>query len=132
MLRYGSSPAEMREMSEADISLSRLQLLVIMAKGYLKDYPLGEYRKEAVIKNADEVAKHVINYMADVESGKEMDPDYVFHLRVQLLGVMAKAFSEGYPMGQFRQQALEENLDYICEAITFDSQTYDMQFLKVA
>ena len=132
MLRYGSSPAEMREMSEADISLSRLQLLIIMAKGYLKDYPLGEYRKEAVIKNADEVAKHVLDYMADVESGREMDPDYIFHLRVQLLAVMAKAFSEGYPMGEFRRQALEENLDYICEAITFDSQTYDMQFLKVA
>jgi hypothetical protein len=132
MLRFGSSPAEMGEMSEEDISLARLQLLIIMSKGYLKDYPLGEFRKEAVIENAEQVAEYVKERMAHVESKDEMDPDHVFHLRVELLAVMAKAFAEGYPMGEFRRQALEDNLDYICEAITFDSQAYDLKFMKVA
>ncbi|MDY6837308.1 MAG: hypothetical protein SWH78_04960 [Thermodesulfobacteriota bacterium] len=132
MLRFGSSPAEMGEMSEKDISLAKLQLLIIMSKGYLKGYPLGEFRKEAVIENAEHVAKYVKEHMAGLESKEEMDQDHVFHLRVELLAVMAKAFAEGYPMGEFRRQALEDNLNYICEAITFDSQAYDMKFMKVA
>lgn len=132
MLRFGSDPADMGEMSEEDISLSRLQLLIIMCKAYLKDYPLGEYRKEAVIKNAQEVSKDVTSLGSDVESTQEMDVDYVLRQRVELLALMAKAFAEGYPMGQFRQQALKDNLGHISEAITFDSQTYDMKFLKVA
>lgn len=122
----------MGEMSEEDISLAKLQLLIIMSKGYLKNYPLGKYRKEAVIENAEYVAKYVREHMAGPHSREEMDQDHVFHLRVELLAVMAKAFAEGYPMGEFRRQALEDNLNYICEAITFDSQAYDMKFMKVA
>ncbi|MDY6987874.1 MAG: hypothetical protein SWQ30_07430 [Thermodesulfobacteriota bacterium] len=132
MLRFGSSPAEMREMSEEDVSLSKLQLLIIMSKGYLKDYPLGNYRKDAVIENAEQVAKYVKKHLTGLTSKEEMDQDYIFHLRVELLAVMAKAFAEGYPMGEFRRHALEDNLNYICEAITFDSQAYDMKFMKVA
>lgn len=119
-------------MSEEDISLAKLQLLIIMSKGYLKDYPLGEYRKEAIIENAEYVAQYVKKHMAGLQSREEMDQEHVFHLRVELLAVMAKAFAEGYPMGEFRRQALEDNLNYICEAITFDSQAYDMKFMKVA
>jgi hypothetical protein len=132
MLRFGSSPAEMREMSEEDISLSKLQLLIIMSKGYLKNYPLGQYRKEAVIENAEQVAKDVKQHRLHLESKEEMELDHIFRLRVELLAVMAKAVAEGYPMGEFRRQALEDNLNYICDAITFDSQTYDMKFMKVA
>jgi hypothetical protein len=132
MLRFGSSPAEMGEMSEEDISLARLQLLIIMSKGYLKGYPLGEFRKEAVIENAEEVAKYVKEHTSDAKSKEEMDTERIFQLRVELLAVMAKAFAEGYPLGDFRRNALEDNLDYICEAITFDSQTYDLKFMKVA
>ncbi len=132
MLRDGSSPEDMREMSKDDIALSRLQLLIIMSKGYLKGYPLGVHRKQAIIENAEYLAKLDAETKPDAESRGEMDFDYVFHQRVQLLAVMAKAFAEGCPMGQFRLQALRDNLDFICEAITFDSKTYDMKFLKVA
>jgi hypothetical protein len=132
MLRFGSSPQDMREMSEDDISQAELQLLIIMSKAYVKGYPFGEYRKEAVIENAEKVAKHVRELTSGVESEEQMDADYVFHQRLELLSVMAKAFAEGYPMGDFRLEALKENLDYICEGITFDSQAYDMRFLRVA
>ena len=132
MLRLGSSPEDMREMSKDDIALSRLQLLIIMSKAYLKGYPLGVHRKQAIIENAEYLAKLDAETKPDAESRGEMDFDYVFHQRVQLLAVMAKAFAEGCPMGQFRLQALRDNLDFICEAITFDSKTYDMKFLKVA
>jgi len=122
----------MREMSEEDISLSKLQLLIIMSKGYLKNYPLGNYRKEAVTENAEQVANYAKKHLTGLTSKEEMDQDHIFHLRVELLAVMAKAFAEGYPMGEFRRNALEDNLHRICEAITFDSQAYDMKFMKVA
>jgi hypothetical protein len=132
MLTFGSRPGENREMSEEDISLARLQLLIIMSKSYLKGYPLGEFRKRAIIENAEEVVRHVKEQMSDDESKEEMDTDRIFQLRVELLAVMAKGFAEGYPMGEFRRKALEDNLDYICEAITFETEVDDLQFIKVA
>lgn len=119
-------------MSEDDISEAELQLLIIMSKAYVEGYPFGEFRKEATKRNAEKVAQHVRKVTSHVRSEDEMDADYVFHQRVELLSVMAKAFAEGYPMGDFRLEALKENLDYVCEGVTFDSQAYDLKFLRVA
>jgi len=44
MIKLGPAPVEMRAMSDDDIFSSRLKLLIIMAKAYLKDCPLGNYR----------------------------------------------------------------------------------------
>jgi hypothetical protein len=44
---------------------------------------------------------------------------------------MIKALGKGFPMGEHRKQAMQENIDIICETITFNSQS-DMTFLKVA
>ncbi|MBW2612580.1 MAG: hypothetical protein JRE12_09495, partial [Deltaproteobacteria bacterium] len=46
--RIGPNPGEMRKLQEKDIFISRLQLLVVMSKAYLKDYPLGGYRAGAI------------------------------------------------------------------------------------
>ena len=48
MLRLGAPPNAMREMDINDIFVSRLQLLLIMIKAYLQDYPLGSYRLDAL------------------------------------------------------------------------------------
>ena len=90
MLRYGSSPAEMREMSEADISLSRLQLLVIMAKGYLKDYHS--------IMNYDYIFsdRKLVDY-SDGDNGPPYDQNDWDYLYLPTFQFDAAAFEEAVP-----------------------------------
>ncbi len=139
MLRLGSSSTDMREFDNEDIFVSRLKLLIIMASAYFKGYPLGESRKNAIIRNANRITKemvdwqgHINNFRSDYDLRDDMDFDHVFFQRVKLLAVMAKAFAEDHPMGHFRKKALEDNLDHICEEITFNRQLYGKEFLKVA
>ena len=58
MIKLGPTSEEMRAMSGDDIFISRLKLLIIMAKAYLKNYPIGNYRKSAIIENAHHVFYH--------------------------------------------------------------------------
>ena len=139
MLRLGSSPPHMREMRNDDILLLRLRLLVIMSKAYLEGCELGKYRKEAVIGNAKQIASisirfgdYGMRFESDEESKSKTDFDHVFDQRVRLLAMMAKAFAGGYPMGHFRDKALKDNVDEICDAIRFSAQMGDMRFLLVA
>ena len=80
-------------MSVHDIFLSRLKLLIIMAKAYLKNYPIGRYRKSAIINNARHIFYHSLqlisetnfseNHESESQSGitSEMDieEERVFH-----------------------------------------------------
>ena len=45
---------------------------------------------------------------------------------------MAEAIAKGHDLDNHKQEALEKNLNAVCEAITFNKQVSDMQFLKVA
>ena len=145
MHRFGAKPPDMGEMRRIDLFFVRLKLLIIMSKTFLKGYPCDKYRKEAIIQNAQKVAYesvkwegHLINFYTDNLSGGELDlnqafhRDHIFHVRVRLLAVMAKAFVEGNPMGHFRRKSLIENLNYICDAITFNLEIDNVKFLKVA
>jgi len=146
MIKLGPTSGEMRAMSDDDIFLSRLKLLIIMARAYLKDFPIGKYRKSAIIENAHHVfyrslitasktaffndqdfKKHL-----SITSEGETEEEYVFHQRVQLLSVMAKALAENRLTGNFRKKALQENLDRICETLLFSFHVKDVGFLKVA
>jgi len=146
MLKLGPTPGEMREMSDDDIFLSRLKLLIIMAKAYLKNWPIGSYRKSAIIENAHYVFYHSLKLVSkkaffknhdlktpsDSTSGDVTAEEYVFHQRVQLLSVMAKALAENRLSGNFRKKALHDNLDRICETLIFNFHIKDVEFLKVA
>jgi len=146
MIKFGPMPVDMRVMSSDDIFLSRLKLLIIMVKAYLIGCPLGKYRKYAIIENAHYVfyramhlntesvqrKNHIINSRTNVICTGEPSEWHLFHQRVQLLAVMAKALAEGCPLGKFRIRAINENLDEICEILLFDFQLNDMNFLKVA
>jgi len=107
--------------------------------------PLGDYRKRAVIDNAHHLFYQSLHMLSDIERGapsknsesdstsnEEMSPEHIFHQRVQLLAVMAKAFAEGRLTGTFKIKALEDNLEYICSAITFNDSIGNMEILKVA
>ncbi|RLB84535.1 MAG: hypothetical protein DRH24_04730 [Deltaproteobacteria bacterium] len=146
MVKLGPEPVEMRAMSEDDIFSSRLKLLVIMAKAYLKDCPLGNYRKKAIIENANHVFYHSLHmvsesstlknngldFQADIVSKGKTSEEHLFHQRVQLLAVMAKALAEDRLKGHFRKRALTDNLNKICETLMFKFQIREVDFLKVA
>jgi hypothetical protein len=117
-----------------------------MARAYLKDCPIGKYRKSAIIENAHHVfyrslimaSKTALFKDQDVKkhlgitSEGETEEEYVFHQRVQLLSVMAKALAENRLTGNFRKKALQDNLDRICETLLFSFHVKDVDFLKVA
>ena len=109
MIKLGSTPEDMRAMSVNDIFLSRLKLLIIMGKAYLKDYPIGKYRKSAIIENAHHVFYHSLQLASSVTwsgitSEVDKEKERVFHQRVQLLAVMAKAIAEESLTENFRKR----------------------------
>lgn len=139
MVRLGAKESEMREMELQDIFFLRLKLLIVMAYAYLEGYPMGEFRKTSLIENALQVAKGVVdwggrinNFRTYHESNGEIMLDHLFFQRVKLLTVMIRGVADGNPMGHYRDRALKENADYICEAISFNSNKVNMDFLKVA
>jgi hypothetical protein len=146
MIRLGATAGEMRKMSEDDIFSSRLKLLVIMAKAYLKDCPAGKYRKQAIMENSHHVFYRSLQLINDAFPIKDQDlkakPDvgsrddaneeHMFHQRVQLLAVMAKALAEGGLRGDFKKKALAENMERICETLIFNFHIKNIAFLKVA
>ena len=107
--------------------------------------PVGDYRKKAIIDNAHHLFYQSLHMSSDYEqeaalknkendtvSKEDMRSEHIFYQRVQLLSVMAKAFAEGRLTGDFKIKALEENLAYICNTITFKDKVGNMEFLKVA
>jgi len=122
-----------------DIFLSRLKLLVVMGKAYLNGFPLGEYRRQAMLENARHVETESIDLGGLIDapnvnpstSTGTMEFDHVFYQRAKLLAVMIKAVAKGFPMGEHRKNAMQENLDIISQVLTFNSPT-EMEFLKVA
>jgi two-component sensor histidine kinase len=146
MIKLGPLSEEIRPMSFDDIFLSRLKLLIIMAKAYLKGYPIGKYRKSAIIENAHHIFYHSLQlisqinfsekYESESQSATAFDMDIKeerkFHQRVQLLAVIVKAVAENRLTENFRKKDLQENLDRICDTVIFKFHIKDFDFLKVA
>ena len=117
-----------------------------MAKAYLKNYPIGKYRRSAVIENAHHVFYHSLQLVSEtfffenresesqsgISSEIEIEEERVFHQRVQLLAVMVKALAEERLTGHIKKKALQNNLDRICDTLTFSFHIKDVDFLKVA
>ena len=146
MIKFGPPSGKMRAMSIDDIFLSRLKLLIIMAKAYLKNYTIGKYRKTAIIENAHHVFYHSLRLVSETNSFEnhasksqsgitseiEIEEEHVFHQRVQLLAVMAKALAENRLTGHIRKKALRDNLDRICDSLILKCHIKDLDSLKVA
>lgn len=139
-MRRGSAPSDMRPLKSDDLFISRLKLLIIMSKAYLEGYPLGTQRAQAVIDNARAVSREItdwfggefVNFRSENEQHQGDPMDYYFFQRVKLLTVMAKGFAEGNPMGEFRKKAMAENLEHICNTLTFDNDLSKLDILQVA
>jgi len=110
-----------------------------MAKAILENYPMGEYRMHAVIRNAEEVARDCVdwngyfkNFRASTESGRTLPLDHIFFQRVKLLAIMTKSFAENNPMGQHRRMAVRNNIDYLCDTLDYVPSREEIEILKVA
>lgn len=138
MLRLGTPLPDSREMDLNDIFVSRLKLLLLMGKSFIEGLPLGEHRRQAMLKNAQYVETESIDIgglaaespFQYVSSGPT-NFDHVFYQRVKLLAVMIKAVAKGYPIGEHRKTAMIDNMDIICQTLAFNSQA-SMALLKVA
>ena len=134
----------MRPMTEDDVLVSRLNLLIIMAKAYLKSYPLGEFRRKAIIENAEFVFQKTFAQLqpprrpsatndAPSATRQELQPkDRLLLLRAQLLAVMVTSFVRKKSTGNFRKKAMAANIDDISEYLADGIQTGDSRILKVA
>ncbi|MDD9304711.1 MAG: hypothetical protein HUK40_21145 [Desulfobacter sp.] len=109
-----------------------LQLMIIMVKAKLEGYPVGKYRKKAVLENAAWIHKNIstINILIPGSTPS----DHLFKERVRLLSVMASAmFSEDYPLGIHRREAVLDNIDSIIKTF-FSNQDFSIyhRILKAA
>jgi len=108
-----------------------------MAKAYLKNYPIGKYRKTAIIENVHHVFYHSLKLassetQSSITSEVKAEEEQEFYKRVQLLAVMAKAIAEDRLTGDSKKKALQDNLNRLCEILIFSFHDKDMKFLKVA
>jgi hypothetical protein len=144
MIRYGAQAKAMRPMQSSQHFILRLELLIIMTKAYLKGNPLGEFRKKAIAETANYLFYEALfqaerlkkpDHNAKTQSasqGRSKNPGHLFLQRVQLLAVMANAFSKDKADGSFRKQAMAQNVDLICEHLSEKVSLVDPKFLKVA
>ncbi|MCG6911178.1 MAG: hypothetical protein LJE94_13780 [Deltaproteobacteria bacterium] len=139
MIKLGATSRNSKMPDRRNLFFSRLKLLIIMAKAFLENYPMGEYRMQAVIRNADEIAKDCVdwngyfqNFRASTESGRLLALDHIFFQRVKLLAIMTKSFAENNPMGQHRRMAVGNNIDYLCETLGYAPTVEEIEMLKVA
>jgi len=139
MITIGSSAKKPRMIGRKNLFFSRLKLLIIMSKAFLENCPMGEFRMQAVIRNADEVARDCVdwngyfqNFRATTESGATLALDHIFFQRVKLLAIMTKSFAENNPMGQHRKMAVRNNIDYLCETLGYAPSLEEIEMLKVA
>jgi len=56
----------------------------------------------------------------------------MFYQRIQYLALMVIAVAKGRLKGYFKEKALKENLNRICEALIFNFNVNDEKFLKIA
>jgi hypothetical protein len=122
---------------DEEIFLARLQLIVVMSKAYLEGFPIGKHRKQAIIENANSLfytslfAEHS-EAGSDRLAGKDSIKTKQLYEKVRLLSVMAKAFAEGRLIGEQKRKELQENINYVCETIMFNSKIKNIDFLHVA
>jgi len=116
----------MRTVRDDDILISRLRLLIVMAKAYLQDTSLGNYSLRSIIRNAGQVSCFLSNwqtYLNHLESGQDfpvnIDIDHIFYQRIKLLSIMVKSVAQGNPLGIHRRAALKSNVDYVSEILPY-------------
>jgi len=129
------------KMRREDFFIERLKLLMVMCKAFIKGYPVEDFRRDAVLKNADHVFFETADWGGQYINVREkalyingFKPDTYFYQRVKLLALMAKSFAQGNPAGYFRVKAVEDTISEIESTIKLDynEEVLEMSFFNVA
>ena len=142
IFRYGYDAEKMRPMNKDDILVSRLNLLLVMAKAYLKSYPLGEFRRQAISENAQFIFMETIkrSRLTDTKDSFSLQPTddkiiekyHLFWQRTQLLAIMVNSFTKNKCKGDFRKKALAENIKQVSAFLSNGFQIGISETLQVA
>jgi len=126
MLRLGANLFKMRTVRNDDILVSRLRLLIIMAKAYLQDTSLGNYSLRSIVRNAGHVGYFLSDWNTNLDhfesnrkSPVHFHIDHIFYQRVKLLSIMVRSLAQGNPMGFHRKSALKSNVDYVSKILPY-------------
>jgi hypothetical protein len=111
--------------TDSDIFAARLKFLVIAAKAYLKGYPYGQYRENAISRNAREILKGLPHQEAS-RLGAPEDPFFK-----EQIAILAKAFSR-FPVESRERAAIEKSVEYVSRQLRVERSLAQMDFLKVA
>ena len=120
------------EMDALHLFRMRLHLLIIMVKARLEGYPVGRFRKEAVLENASLLHQETLRI--DIRLPGSKSSTHLLKERVKLLSVMATAMiSDEYPLGVHRRAAVLDNIESIV-ATVFPKQDFTLfhDILKAA
>ena len=139
MERYGPKTKDMRKFNHYDTFRGRVKLLVITLKAFLGDYSLQGISKNAIARNAVEVAKickdwnqYSIRVASTLRSNERFELDHILYQRINLLSIMVKSVALGNPMGYFRKKVIRDNISYIVDALQFNPREEFTSFQKVA
>lgn len=133
MKRFGNDlTSPDTEMDACHIFRMRLYLLIVMVKARLAGYPVGKFRKQAVLENAAMLHRDISKI--DIRFSASTSSNHLFKERVKLLSVMATAMiSDDYPLGVHRRAAILDNIEIITKT-AFPKQEFALvhEILKAA
>jgi len=146
-IKLASGAGEIHGICNGDIFLSRLKLLIIMAKAYLNGCPLGNFRKQAVMENSNHVFYQSLNLVYESTFSKRHSPDgpadsagrekslpvNKFRQRVQRLAVMTRAVArDRRTVDPSEKKALRDSLNAISKTLSFEFEINQESFLRAA
>ena len=139
MEKYGPNAKDMREINHYDTFRSRVKLLVIVLKEFLGDYTLQGIRRDAMARNAGEVAKICEDWnqcsnrvVSTSGSNKGFELDHILYHRIILLSMIAKSVALGNSVGHFRKKVIRDNISYIVDALQLNPHDEITSYQKVA
>ena len=145
-IQLASGAVEIHGTCDADVFLSRLKLLIIMAKACLCKCPIGDFRKQAVAENSNHVfygslmlldtptnSKHHTPAESSDSPGKKTAlPVGEFRQRVQGLAFTIRSIAQDRSLLPSETAALRENLNAITRVLSFDFEIDTESFLRAA
>ena len=145
-IKLASGDEKIHGIWNGDIFLSRLKLLIIMAKAYLNGCPLGKFRKQAVMENSNHVfygslylfdeptfsKPQNLDETADSAAIEHSLPVHKFRQRVQRLAVSTRAVIQDRPVEPSEKKALKDNINAVSKALSFNFEIDRKSFLRAA
>jgi hypothetical protein len=139
MLALGATPEQMGTMHIDHIFKARLRLLMIMLKAYLQGYPIGRYRVEGIIRNAQIVGDEVVDLWHQSRrvhnrssAMEEFQIDHEVYEHIKTLALFAEKMESDKKPDKAAMEFLRLHLDDLNQSLLPNRNLSEMRFLKVA